>query len=68
MTVYEMLKKGECNQSVLLQKLRNSGVIISEKTLRKYLEHNLKNFVGEKNISADSTSRHLKNARVFFAK
>jgi len=68
MAVYDVLKEGECNQSVLLKKLSDKGTPISEKTLRKYLENDLKDIIGEKNAPIASSSRSLRNARVFFIK
>jgi hypothetical protein len=68
MAVYDTLKEGECNQAVLLKKLSDKGTPISEKTLRKYLENDLKDIIGEKNAPTESSSRSLKNTRVFFIK
>ncbi len=68
MKVFDVLKEGEANQTVLLKKLKEKGTPLSEKTLRKYLNEDLKEIVSCKEAPFNSISRSQSKTKVYFIK
>lgn len=69
MAVYNTLKElGDTNLTVLRKKLKEKGVNLTDKTLRKYLNEELKDVIAYKNTSFESISRHQKQAKVYYIK
>ncbi|MEM4242443.1 MAG: hypothetical protein QXM31_00910, partial [Candidatus Woesearchaeota archaeon] len=58
----------EANITVISKKLREKGTPVSEKTLRKILNRDLKKIVRQKNGPFNSLSRSQKNTTIYYIK